>query len=233
MSTVIELPAEPGQQLEKKALSLFDQANALKIHDQRTYDGAVEFLRGVKALRKEAEEHHRPVIDAAYKAHKAAVEALKRIDAPLEAAERTVKGSIAAFDAEQERLRRAEQERLMREMEAARERELEAAIEHAEASGATANEVEAIIDQSAYAPAPAVVSAPRYQAASGVSTRAKWAATVVDLPAFIRACAGNPAWIFLLQPNGPAINALVRAQGGALKIPGLRVTQDSTVAVRI
>jgi hypothetical protein len=230
---VIEMPAEPGQQLERKATSLCERAQALRIHDQQTYDSAVEFLKGVKALRKEAADHHKPVVEAAFAAHKAAVAALNRIDEPLEQAERAVKGYIAAWDTEQERIRRVEQERLMREMEAARERELEAALEQAEANGASAAEVEAIIDQQAYVPAPTVVSAPRYTQASGISTRAKWTAAVVDLPAFVRACAANPAWIYMLSPNMPAINALVRAQAGAVKIPGLRVTQDSTVAVRI
>lgn len=229
----VEPPAEPGRQLETKALSLFDQANAITIKDQPTYDLAVDFLKGVKALRNEAEAHHRPVIDAAHKAHKLAVEALKRIDAPLEQAERAVKGTMASWTIEQERIRRAEEDRLRLEEQKAREAELEQQLEQAEAEGANETEVLALIEQAAMAPAPPPPTvAPAYKPAAGVSVRKSYAAEVVNLRQLIQWVAGNPTFDYLLKVDQVALNKLVGAAKSSLVIPGVKVIEKSNVAVR-
>jgi hypothetical protein len=226
-------PLEPGQQLETKALSLFDQANAMKISDQPSYDQAVEFLKGVKALRNEAEIHHRPVIDAAHKAHKAACEALKRIDAPLEQAERTVKQSISTWSTEQERRRRAEEDRLRLEAQRQAEAEAELQIEQAEAEGATEAEVLAMIEQAAMAPAPPPPTvAPSYKAAAGVAVRKTWVAEVTSVRSLILFIAQKSEYEYLLKVDEGKLNQLARMQGAALRIPGVRVVEKQTVAAR-
>jgi hypothetical protein len=231
-AAIIELPADAGRQLEHKALSLHDQAKALKIVDQPTYNGAVDFLRGIKALRGEAEAHHRPVIDAAHRAHKAAVDALKRIDGPLEIAERAVKGTIAAWDQEQQRLRREEEERLRKEEEARRDAELEAKLESSEAAGASSAEVRAMISQAALAPPVVVAAPPRYERAAGVATRKTYSGQVVSLIDLIRWVAQNPQYCNLLKENPVGLNQLIHASRGVLTIPGVRVVEDSVVSVR-
>lgn len=223
-------PIDDGRQLETKALSVAERAKAIQITDQPSYDMAVDFAKGIKALRNEAEIHHRPVIDAAHKTHKAAVEALKRIDAPLEQAERTVKGTMAAWTIEQERVRRAEEDRLRLEAEKAREAELEQQIEQAEAEGASGVELESLIEQAAMVAPPAPTVAPTYQKASGVSVRKTYAAEVVSLHELIRWVAANPVFEGLLQVNQPALNKLVGAS--KMSIPGVRVVEKSSVALR-
>ena len=229
----VEPPADPGRQLETKALTLSEQASAIIIKDQPSYDLAVDFLKGVKALRNEAEAHHRPVIDAAHKAHKAAVEALKRIDAPLEQAERVVKGTMSAWTIEQERIRREEEERLRVEQEKAREAELEAQLERAEAEGATEAETLAMIEQAAMAPAPPppTVGA-TYKPAAGVAVRKTYGAEVVNLRALIVWVAQNPAYDYLLKVDQVALNRLATNAKASLVIPGVKVIEKSSVAVR-
>lgn len=225
--------APDGRQLETKALSLFDQASALKINDQPTYDRAVDFLKGVKALRNEAETHHRPVIDAAHKAHKAAVEALKRIDAPLEQAERAVKKTMGDWAAEQERLRREEEERLRLEAIRQAEAEAEKQIEQAEAEGASKAEVLAMIEQVAMVPAPPPPTvAPTYKPAAGVAVRKTWVAEVTSIRTLILFVAQKPEYEYLLKVDESKLNQLARMQGAALRIPGVRVVEKQNVSVR-
>lgn len=229
----VEPPVETGRQLETKALTLSERAALLKIEDQPGYDVAVDFLKGVKALRNEAEAHHRPVIDAAHKAHKAAVDALKRIDVPLEQAERLIKGTMAAWTLEQERIRRAEEDRLRLEQEKAREAELEAQLEQAEAEGANETEVLAMIEQAAMAPAPPPPTvAPVYKPAAGVAVRKTYAAEVTSLRLLIQHVAQRPDLEYLLAADLPKLNQLARMQGVGLRIPGVKVIEKSSVAVR-
>ena len=225
-------PTDDGRRLETKALSVAERAKAIQIIDQPSYDLAVDFAKGIKALRNEAELHHRPVIDAAHKTHKAAVEALKRIDAPLEQAERTVKGTMAAWTIEQERIRRAEEERIRLELQRQQEAELEQQIELAEAEGASNVELESLIEQAAMVAPTAPTVAPTYQKASGVSVRKTFAAEVTSLRQLIQFVAAKPEYEYLLKVDETKLNGLARMQGAGLRIPGVRVIEKSSVAVR-
>lgn len=227
----IELVDPERKQIEQKALTITEQAAAVRIKDQVTYDSAVDLLKGVKALRKEAEAHHRPVIEAAYRAHKAATDALKRIDDPLKQAETHVKGRIGAWDMEQERLRREEQRRLEEEARRKAEEEALAAAIAAEAAGATVAEVEAIVDEPTIAPVVAP-PAPTYQKAEGVVTRKSYNPEVVNLVELIQYVAKNPNLANLLTPNMTALRAMVRAQGAQFQMPGVKVLEVSNVVVR-
>ena len=171
-----EQPKAAPAKIDQQVTTLAQQVTACTISDHAGYERAVELTRAVKSLQAEAEAHHRPVIDAAHKAHRAALDALKRILDPLQAAETTLKQRIGAWAEAEERRREAEARkareeaaRLQREAEARqreeyerqlaearaaaeaerleRERQIEAALEEAEANGASAVEVEAIMAQ--------------------------------------------------------------------------------------
>jgi hypothetical protein len=47
--------------IEKRVPAQVAEANALVISTQEQYAGAGEFLKGVKALQKEIEDHHGPM----------------------------------------------------------------------------------------------------------------------------------------------------------------------------
>jgi colicin import membrane protein len=67
---------------------------------------------------------------------------------------------------------------------------------------------------------------------AGVSSRKTWKAEVTDPVAFVKYVAEHPEHVNLLQVNMTQLNALARAMQENLKIPGVRVFQDRTHAVR-
>ena len=220
-----------SSEIERRTQTMLQRAQALEIVDQATYDAAVELGRAIKDLRAEAEAHHRPVIDAALQAHRRALEAYRRIDEPLKAAEAEIKRRLSAWVAEQERLRQEAERRAREEAERAAAEALEAQLEQMEAAGAPAEVVEAVIRQAEAAPVTAPRVAPEYESAPGVAARKTYRAQVVSMIDLIRWVAQNPTHETLLQPNQSALNALARAQRENLRIPGVRVVVEDSIAI--
>jgi len=112
------MTAEPAlkivetEPVEEKALSIVDQAKAVKVTDPETYTAAGSLWKAIGDMIKEVKDTFDPICDAAHKAHKQAVEKRAKYLDPLTAAQKSVKGLMSAYDAEQERLRREEQARL-------------------------------------------------------------------------------------------------------------------------
>lgn len=229
MAAPATVPAPPPE-LESKALSWPQRARATVVDSPATFERAGELLRDVKALRLEIAEHHAPVIEAAHRAHKAALDAKKKLDEPLDEAEREIKRRMGDYHAEQERIRREEQRRLEAE---ARAREEERRLEEAAALEAEGRQEEAeqvLEEEPAMIEAP--IAAPPTPKVAGVSMREKWTAEVVDKAAFVRACADNPAWMPLVLANVPALNQQAASLKGELRIPGVRVRREQIVAAR-
>lgn len=222
-----------NEQLEQRVNANVAAARQLKVVSLETRTEAAEFAKGIKALRKEAEEHHRPMIDAAYKAHKESVAALKRIDDPLAEAERIVKGQIGTYDTEQDRIRRDAERKAQEEARRRQEAEALAAAEAAKAAGATEAEAEAILTEELAAPlvVPAT-PAPAPAEKQGVGTRFNYKAQVRDMTMLLRFVADNPTFMNLVTPNESALNALARAQKEAFDIPGCRLVREPVVTVR-
>lgn len=218
-------------EIEQRTQTMLQRAQALEIVDQATYDAAVELGRAIKDLRAEAEAHHRPVIQAALEAHRRALEAYRRIDEPLKAAEAEIKRRLSAWVAEQERLRQEAERRAREEAERAAAEALEAQLEQMEAAGAPAEVIETVIRQAEAAPVMAPRVAPQYERAQGVAARKTYRAQVVSMIDLIRWVAQNPTHETLLQPNQSALNALARAQRENLRIPGVRVVVEESVAI--
>lgn len=273
MST--ELIPAPPPELQREALTLVEQASALVIHDQESYDGAVEFTRIVKELQARAEAHHRPMIEAAHKAHKAGLAALASIQDPLVKAEFAVKRKVGAFLAEQQRVRRTAQAQEEADRQAAQleqirleslaradaetaaaaindaarrkaEEKQESDARLAEAQGATAAEVRAILeaplDVAVVEPAPLLVEPSRYvppprmppgvEKGKGVGLRETWTGEVVSMRELCAAIAKGKASPNLVTPNPVTINALARIERCVkLSVPGLRGVQATNIAI--
>lgn len=221
-----------SEEIASRTQTMLERARGVVICDQISYEAAVELAKAIKDLRAEAEAHHRPVIQAALEAHRKALEAFRRIDEPLRAAEAEIKRRIAAWTAEQERLRLEAERRAREEAERLQAEALEAQIEALEAAGASPQEIEAAIRQAETAPIIAPKAAPTYERPAGVATRKNYRAHVFDLGALIRWVAAHPGQEGLLQPNQPALNALARAQGASMQIPGVRVVIEESIAIR-
>jgi len=218
--------AEITVQVEEKERPLSEivaaklvQARAMVITDQATYNAVVEMRVQLKALRDAIEEAHREPKEAKYQDWKAEVAAEKSELAPVQEVEGVLKALTFAWDAAQEAARRAEQARLEAEARKKVEDEALAAAEAAQAAGAGAQEVEAILETPIVAPP--VVAPKAYVAAPRMAGRESWSGKVTDFQALIRFVAANPAFQNLLQVNQTALNQLARSQKSMMKIPGV------------
>lgn len=226
MSTAVAVRPE----LEQRALSLPDEARAVAITSQPTYARAVEMLRGAVALADEISAHYRPLKEKAYQAHRAICEAEKKLLAPPTEAAGTLKRSIAAWDQEQERLRREEEARLAAEERRRAEDQQLAAAAEAEALGATQEDVDAILSEPV--PAVAVVAPPTYQQAQGISGRVNYSARVLNVTALLRAVLDGTVPAQAIMPNQTFLNAQARALKEAMRYPGVQVVREATTTVR-
>jgi len=217
------------EQMEQVALAWPDRAKAITITDQETYNTAASFLGDIVGLRKEIQAHHKPIKDAAHKAHKAAVAAEKKLLDPIAQAEQIIKTAIGNWDREQERLQQEKQRQLEEAQHKADEEARLALAQEAEENGATEETVDEILTTPVVRPA--IVAKPVYAKATGVSTQKRWKAEVVDIKALCRAVANGQASTELVQPNMVALNGMARAMRQTFNIPGCKAVTETSVAV--
>jgi len=217
----------PPRDLEIRATTLAEQARALKIVDQQTYETATGHLLAVVSLRREIEQHHAPIKKSAHAAWQQVLAAEQKLTAPVEAAERIYKAAIAAYEAERRRLEAEARAKAEAEAWRAAEEQRERELEQAEASGASAEEIAAMINEPLMAQ-PACVE-PAFQPAKGVSVAANWKGEVTSLELLVKGIAGGKANLNLVTPNHSAISQLARATRGTLQVPGIRFFSESVV----
>lgn len=219
-----------AEQLEQKALSLPEQAKAVRITDSVSYSQAAELLKGIVAVRKEITEHHAPLKLKAHEAHKAICDAEKKLLEPIATAEQTIKAAIGGYDMQQRRLQEQAEREAREKFEAEQAEMIEAAAVEAESQGASAEEVKAIIEQPLIIPrlARRVETKP-----AGISTSYTYSAQVVNMRELCRAIADGKAASTLLTPNATALNQLARAMEEQFNIPGCRITKTPRVAVTV
>lgn len=227
---IIELPAQPDEQLQSQALTLAEQARALRVIDQQSFDLAADKLRGVVALRKEIQGHYKPLKDAANEAHKRICDAERSMLAPVQEAESVLKQSVASYETTIRRQREEAERKAREEAERARLEEIEREIEAAEASGASPEEVQTIIETPVVIPTPRVVApAVQHTPARGVTTVQTFSAEVVNIMALCRAIADGAVSANLVAPNMSALNQMARAMKNTFNIPGCRVVATAVV----
>jgi hypothetical protein len=232
MSALVEVE-KPEQQFEQSALSVRDEAKAIQIVDQETYNAAAAKFEAVSALEKQITEHYAPMKTAAHEAHKKVCAAEKSMLGPVSEAKQILSRAIGTFDREQEALRRAAELKLEEEARKRAQEEAEKLALDAIDHGASEEEINSIVEEAVSAPLPVVHAAPTYQRASGVITRETWRAELVSLPVLIKAAAENPsAFQQYLTVNLPAANAAARNQKSAFKVPGLIAKSDRGAASR-
>lgn len=216
--------------LEQQALSLPDRAQRVNITDQPSYTYASGLLIDFAALENQIKLHHGPIKEAAHKAHKAACDAEKRVLEPVTLGKNILKGKIAAWEEEQEKIRLEAQRRQEEEARKLSEQmALEAAVA-AEEAGASAEELEVLLAEQPVLPV--AQAAPTFVRTAGVSTRETWHAEVVDLVALCRAVADGTLSSQYVLPNMPALNKRASAEKHTLKIPGVVAKKDVGITVR-
>lgn len=216
--------------IETEALTLASEAGPLQIHDQESYDAALDWMQRSHNFLRRWDAIFDPIIQSTHQAHKKALAQKNLIAKPVIQSQLIVKQRKVQFDLEQSRKQEEEQRR--REAEAKREHEemLLRAAEHAETQGAPRETVDAILDKPDTAPPPA--APPIHRVDKRVYTRDVWKAEVTDMKALIRAAASGKAPPTLLMGNSTAINALAKSLRDTMDIPGLRAYCDKVPAGR-
>jgi hypothetical protein len=202
---------------------------AIEVVDQASYNTANEISERCKITLKKIDESCDPVIEAAHKAHKAALAQKKAIYAPIEAVRRDVDAKMTTwFRAEQ---RRIADERAKKEAEARKKAEDEA-IKKAEELSAQGMSAAAddILEQ------PVVVDeviVEEIVKADGVFYRTNYSARIIDLMELVRAVASGKQPLSMLLPNETYINSIARATKGTQAIPGVVFESTQTQGRRL
>jgi hypothetical protein len=216
--------------IKERALSVPEQARAMKIIDDSSYQKGGQLLLTIKALRKEINETFDPIIAKAYAAHKEAKAQKTKVEEPLVRAECIIKPAMAEYDTKLEQQRLAEQRRLEEEARKKAEEEKLADAIHAEQQG-DKETAESIINEPAQVIP--IVQKVEKQKISGISFRENWSAQVVNLMALVKAVAAGEQPITYLQANQTSLNQIARAQKTAMSVPGVRaVCEKITNAAR-
>ena len=218
------------EQVEQQGLVLVQQAEEIAVRDPATFQEAGGFLRQIAGYLKRVGEVFDPIVDAAHKAHKVAVDQRKKMLEPAQVAERILKGQMAVYE-------QAERERVAREQRAAdaerRRLEDEARLAVAASPESQGKPVAAAAGLPA-PPAmpiftPPVTAVPK---AEGISFRDKWSAEVVDPMALIKAVANGEAPANLVIPDQQALNRLAGALKGEMRVPGVEARCERISSVK-
>lgn len=207
-------------ELETKALSLRDQAKGIAIKNDDDFRQGGDFLKGILALKKEILGVFDPIVEQAHKAHKAATDAKKKALAPVEDAERIIKGSLSGYQLEQERARRQLQEEERLRVEAEKEAIESAAKELADAGEYTAAKA-LIREEYDIKPVAPALATPKQE---GISFRDNWRFQIVDISKI------PPEYLIV---DEKAIGAVVRAMKEKTNIPGVRVYAEKVAVGRV
>jgi hypothetical protein len=235
--------APPPDVLTQEISIWGEQVTVIEISDQASYNAMAEMLTELATLRKRIIDHHAPIKKATDAAHKAAVQAEKKMLAPVQIAEALAKRKITVWDTEQQRIL-AEQQRQAREESERRGSELQlAAAVEMERLGGTEEEVAAVLESAPPLPTPRVQ--PTYAKASNVTTTTRWRAEVTSLKELCAAIgrADQPeslamgikkyedtlgaTWI-----SSPTLNKLAQAMNTTMNIAGVKAVPETGVSVR-
>lgn len=242
---------------EREGQYLVTRADGLVIDTPEAYVEVATWVRDmILPMKRKIEETFRPRIKQADQLHKGLLADERRFLAPVESAERVAKGKLAAYDAEQSRLRREaeqaeqrereRQEQAAREQAAAEQRRVQKEAEDRRLAESLLMEqrgdkvaADRLLDAPIPVPVvtPAPVFAPRPVAppppkVEGVSYRDVWSAEVEDLAGLVKAVAAGEQPITLLLPNTVALNGMARSLRGAMRIPGVRAVSSRTASVK-
>jgi hypothetical protein len=229
MSTAIEQAQE--NVLKQEALTVTEQAAAIVIVDQATYDRAAALvLKQIIPWRRKWAEYWDPLKKTSWDAHKAIVTKFNEGDEPAAAAEAALKLKLRAWDDEQETIRQQQQREAQEAAERKEQEDRLAVAVAAETSGATKEEVADIIDAPVQAVAQPV--APTYSRAAGLSTRDNWKCVVTDMKKLCAAVAKGQVSVEYVMPNFTALNARARADKKTMNIPGCVSRNEGTMSGR-
>jgi hypothetical protein len=223
----LALDTSTAEELEYRVATWPDRARRTPVTTDVEFREAGELLTGIKTLRKAIADACDPVVGAAYRAHKAATEQKRKLEAPLVEAESILKARMSQFQREEEDRRRREEARLREE---ARKAEEAARLEEAmrlEAEGEP-ELADAVLEQPAAVVLPPVLPPPPKVA--GIATRKIYRAEVLDVRALCKGIADGSVPSNLVLPNQSALNQMATALKDSFAIVGCRVVVETSIA---
>jgi hypothetical protein len=198
----------------KQALTVYDQAKAIKVIDNVTMTAADDLIKSMRLVRKEIGLAFDPIIAKAHAAHKEAKAQKDRAELPLIQAEEFLKPQIKKYLSDQEMIRLLEENRLRLEAQKAEEERRLAEAAQLEAEGHK-EEAEAILDT----PAPIVM--PTVEKTTPKADmrlyRKVWKYRIINEADIPRE---------YLTPDLIKIGGVVRALKGKCKISGVEVYEE-------
>ncbi len=226
--------------IDKRSLTLADQAKQIAVVDQQTYDSACDSLKTLKQLSDEIITHHADAKRKAHEAHKAVCDAEKKMLQPVQAAIAIVGASVARWEAEQRRIQQELEQRQREALALAAAEEIEAAAVEAESQNASLDEVRAIIEQPVIVPR--VNVAPTYERSNGISTAERFTSECYDVRSLCAAISAGKQPVELILKfdevkgrrgiyTSPALNRLATALKKSFNIPGCRAVPVHSVRI--
>lgn len=208
------------KELQAKAVVQLEAAELIEIQSNEEYEKAGEFLKQVKAVKKEITATFAPIIKKAHEAHKEAKAQEKKHLEPLDKAETIIKPRIAAWIQECERKRIEKQRQLEEE---ARKRQEEEALKAA-AEAETQEEAEEIV-QEAIEEKPVVIAPKQHTKIEGIHTVKVKKFRIEDVSKI------NPKFMI---PDEKKIGQLVRSLGKDAEsiVGGIKVYFEEQVRSR-
>lgn len=239
----MEMSIEEQKIQERAELEVSVRAFAV-IEKQEQAEFISAKLAAIIDWRKQWEAHNAEPKRKTYEAWKSVCAAHKRLDDPAAADELYCRNLLSRWMLDCQRREREEQQRLIVEQQRIAAEQAERDIERAEAEGATAVEVEAIIQQAELAPLPPPPPVQPKSAfvGAGLAARDNWVcefaiganslplseAEAVKLLAAAIASGKAPA--ALLTPNMTALNSMARSLKETMDVPGFRAVNRPGVA---
>lgn len=223
--TVLMNPEE--QQIVSGVRELANKVNKVIIHTQEDYLSAVEFVREIKTRTATVKSFFKPLKDAAHLAHKQICDRENEVVKPLDFAEKTLKGKMSEWTAEQERIRQEKEE------EARKQAKEEADRLFAQAGEAEANN-DAISAEMLLQTATMVDDAASNIVVESAAKKVDGVSYVTDYEIVVKDTTKVPTDIngVCIRPvDVAAIKKLVKLTKGNVKIDGIEIREVKNVRV--
>lgn len=216
MTPVIDITPET-QAVMKKSEDLALQLQEFKVTNQDEYNTAGDYLKSVKNATKQLEDLRMSMTRPLDEAKKRIMDLFRKTLDVLTNAENTLKRGILVYQQEQERIRRQQEAKLQAEAEKKRQE----ALKKAEQARTEGKDVKAEKYEEKAAQTVAPILASNVEKVSGISTKKIWKFEVIDEMSIPRE---------YLIPDLTKIGKIVRAAGETIKIAGIRIYAEETIA---
>ncbi len=203
----------------QEAAALLAQYDNFAVATQQEYEGAALVLKEVKARTNELDDMRKSMTRPLDESKKRIMDMFRKPIDTLAAVEAKIKRGLLAYQQEQER-KRAEAERLLREQQAKEAARL-AKLEEAARERGDEKKADAFAERAAVAAAAPVMIAAPVAKVKGIGTREVWKYEITDADAVPRE---------YLMVDETKIGQVVRATKGTLKIAGVRIYSENTLA---